>query len=44
MTNFLLLAAFDIGTTYSGYAFSTITDYKDDPLKIIANQVRMFNL
>ncbi|WAR26430.1 HS12A-like protein [Mya arenaria] len=31
----LIVAAFDVGTTYSGYAFS----YRDDPLKVQTNQV-----
>ncbi|XP_060064403.1 heat shock 70 kDa protein 12A-like [Ylistrum balloti] len=30
----LLVAAIDFGTTYSGYAFSTIADYARDPLVI----------
>ena len=30
----LIVAAFDIGTTYSGYAFS----FRDDPLKVITNE------
>ncbi|XP_071146599.1 heat shock 70 kDa protein 12B-like [Mytilus edulis] len=34
----LLVAAIDFGTTYSGYAFSTRSDFKKDPLKIHANQ------
>ncbi|XP_063409591.1 heat shock 70 kDa protein 12B-like [Mytilus trossulus] len=34
----LLVAAIDFGTTYSGYAFSTKSDFKKDPLKIHANQ------
>ncbi|XP_052083294.1 heat shock 70 kDa protein 12B-like isoform X6 [Mytilus californianus] len=33
-----LVAVIDFGTTYSGYAFSTRSDYKTDPLKIHANQ------
>lgn len=33
-----MVAAIDFGTTYSGYAFSTRSDYKTDPLKIHANQ------
>ena len=39
MSDFLMVAAIDFGTTYSGYAFSTISDFKHDPLKIHANQV-----
>ncbi|OWF52545.1 heat shock 70 kDa protein 12A-like [Mizuhopecten yessoensis] len=34
----LLVAAIDFGTTYSGYAFSTTAEYKDNPLKIHSNQ------
>lgn len=33
----ILVAAIDFGTTFSGYAFSTLYDYKKDPLKISAN-------
>ena len=33
----LLVAAIDFGTTFSGYAFSFLHDYKRDPLKISAN-------
>ncbi|OWF45294.1 Heat shock 70 kDa protein 12B [Mizuhopecten yessoensis] len=29
-----LVAAIDFGTTYSGYAFSLLSDYKENPLKI----------
>ena len=32
-----MVAALDFGTTYSGYAFSTISDFKRDPLKIHMN-------
>ncbi|XP_052276645.1 heat shock 70 kDa protein 12A-like isoform X2 [Dreissena polymorpha] len=35
--NFLLVAAIDFGTAYSGYAFSSKEDFKTDPLKISAN-------
>lgn len=38
MTNHILVAAVDFGTTYSGYAFSFRHEFKDDPLKIHANQ------
>ncbi|XP_033753962.1 heat shock 70 kDa protein 12B-like [Pecten maximus] len=34
----LLVAAIDFGTTFSGYAFSTTADYKDNPLRIHSNQ------
>lgn len=30
----LLVAAIDFGTTFSGYAFSLLHEYKKDPLKI----------
>ncbi|XP_078325401.1 heat shock 70 kDa protein 12A-like [Crassostrea virginica] len=33
----LLVAAIDFGTTFSGYAFSFLHDYKKDPLKISTN-------
>ncbi|XP_060577016.1 heat shock 70 kDa protein 12A-like [Ruditapes philippinarum] len=33
----LQVAAIDFGTTYSGYAFSFLGDFKEDPLKIITN-------
>ncbi|XP_071142703.1 heat shock 70 kDa protein 12B-like [Mytilus edulis] len=36
--DYLLVAAIDFGTTYSGYAFSMRDTYKTDPLKIHANQ------
>lgn len=35
----LMVAAIDIGTTYSGYAFSFYHDFKIDPLKIQSNPV-----
>lgn len=38
MTSHMLVAAVDFGTTYSGYAFSFRHEFKDDPLKIHANQ------
>ena len=39
LTNdYLFVAAIDIGTTYSGYAFSSRDDFRKDPLKISANQ------
>ena len=38
MSDYLMVAAIDFGTTYSGYAFSTISNFKLDPLKIHANQ------
>ncbi|XP_048734696.2 heat shock 70 kDa protein 12A-like [Ostrea edulis] len=36
--NYVMVAAIDFGTTYSGYAFSTREEFKKDPLKIHANQ------
>jgi hypothetical protein len=38
MSGYTLVAAIDFGTTYSGYAFSTISNFKHDPSKIYANQ------
>ena len=39
LTNdYLFVAAIDIGTTYSGYAFSSRDDFKKDPLMIVINQ------
>ncbi|XP_053400410.1 heat shock 70 kDa protein 12A-like [Mercenaria mercenaria] len=35
--DYLLVAAIDFGTAYSGYAFSTRGDYNRDPLKVSAN-------
>ncbi|KAL3880726.1 hypothetical protein ACJMK2_032943 [Sinanodonta woodiana] len=35
--NYLMVAAIDFGTTYSGYAFSFKYDFEKDPLKISAN-------
>ncbi|XP_060592450.1 heat shock 70 kDa protein 12A-like [Ruditapes philippinarum] len=35
--DYLLVAAIDFGTAYSGYAFSTRGEYKNDPLKVCAN-------
>lgn len=37
--NYLMVAAIDFGTTYSGYAFSFRNDFKIDPLKIQSNPV-----
>lgn len=34
----LMVAAIDFGTSYSGYAFSTVGSYKSNPLEIIHNQ------
>jgi hypothetical protein len=38
MSDYLMVAAIDLGTTFSGYTFSTIANFKLDPLKIHANQ------
>ena len=32
-----IVAAIDFGTTFSGYAYSFYSDFKDDPLKIFTN-------
>ena len=37
MSSSLVVAAIDFGTTFSGYAFSFLHDYKRDPLTISAN-------
>ncbi|XP_060062728.1 heat shock 70 kDa protein 12A-like [Ylistrum balloti] len=37
-SNRLLVAALDFGTTFSGYAFSTTAENKENPLKIQSNQ------
>ena len=37
-TEYLMVAAIDFGTTFSGYAFSTRAHFEKDPLKIRANQ------
>ncbi|KAL4232762.1 Heat shock 70 kDa protein 12A [Mactra antiquata] len=34
---YLIVAAIDFGTAYSGYAFSTRSDFLKDPLKIVTN-------
>lgn len=31
---YLVVAAIDFGTAYSGYAFSTRNDFEKDPLKV----------
>nr|XP_022297405.1 heat shock 70 kDa protein 12A-like [Crassostrea virginica] len=36
--NYLLVAAIDFGTTYSGYAFSTRTDFQREPTKAFLKQ------
>lgn len=36
--NYLLVAAIDFGTTYSGYAFSTRNDLQRDPTKAYSKQ------
>lgn len=35
---YLLVAALDFGTTYSGYAYALRGDFKTEPLKMQANQ------
>ena len=37
-SSYILCAAIDFGTTYSGYAFSTRHDFDADPLKVAACQ------
>ncbi|XP_052081952.1 heat shock 70 kDa protein 12A-like isoform X3 [Mytilus californianus] len=37
-SDYLVVAALDFGTAYSGYAFSMRSDFKTDPLKIHVNQ------
>ncbi|VDI84297.1 Hypothetical predicted protein, partial [Mytilus galloprovincialis] len=37
-SNYLIVAALDFGTAYSGYAFSMRGDFKTNPLKIHVNQ------
>ncbi|XP_063436246.1 heat shock 70 kDa protein 12B-like [Mytilus trossulus] len=37
--NYLMVAALDFGTTYSGYSFSMRDEFVKDPLKIQANPV-----
>ena len=37
----LVVAAIDFGTTYSGYAYSFYSDYKNDPLKL--NRLHLFS-
>ena len=34
----LVSVAIDFGTTYSGYAYSTLSDFKRDPLQMFANE------
>ncbi|XP_055997206.1 heat shock 70 kDa protein 12A-like isoform X2 [Ostrea edulis] len=36
--DYLFVAALDFGTTYSGYAFSSRSDYRENPMKMHANQ------
>lgn len=35
----LMVAALDLGTTWSGYAFSLRSHFEEDPLKIYCNQL-----
>ena len=39
MCDTLMVVAIDLGTTFSGYAFSTTAEFKDNPLTFHANQV-----
>ena len=39
MCDTLMVAAIDLGTTFSGYAFSTTAEFKDNPLNVHSNQV-----
>ncbi|KAH3840690.1 hypothetical protein DPMN_114145 [Dreissena polymorpha] len=32
--DFFLVAAIDFGTTFSGYAFSEVTEFQADPLRV----------
>lgn len=34
-----VVVAIDLGTTFSGYAFSTAKDFKKDPAIVYANQI-----
>lgn len=36
--NYLIVAAIDFGTTYSGYAFSSRNDFQRDPTKAYSKQ------
>ena len=38
MADYLLVAAVDLGTTYSGYSFGMVAELEKDPTKIFANQ------
>ena len=38
MADYLLVAAVDLGTTYSGYSFGMVAELENDPTKIFANQ------
>ncbi|XP_076088281.1 heat shock 70 kDa protein 12B-like [Mytilus galloprovincialis] len=40
-SNYMMVAALDFGTTYSGYAFSFRNDFETEPLKIQANPIWM---
>ena len=41
--DYLLVAAIDFGTAYSGYAFSTRGEYAKDPLKVIPHQAFLYH-
>lgn len=38
-SNYIMVASLNFGTTYSCYAFSFITDFKKDPMKIQLNRL-----
>ena len=38
MSDYLLVAAVDLGTTFSGYSFGMVAELEKDPTKIFANQ------
>ena len=37
-TKYLMVVAIDFGTTFSGYALSTLADFEKDPLKIYSDR------
>ena len=41
-SNYLIVAAIDFGTAYSGYAFSKVDDFKKDPLKVFFNYLSIY--
>lgn len=38
-SNYTTVAAIDFGTLYSGYAFSSISEFQNDPLNIHVNEI-----